>query len=242
MTRASIRSIAASDPDLLEEALAFAGPSEALFAAAPSRDQVWGGRAYAASDLTGTGFAGTAVLGRGIPTAVSYAENTYSVYLISEHGALGGIAVMMAYMALLAVVGVWIFRVHATVQETTAGLAVLAMTGRKPLFERLRYRVPMPRLVEENDHHATFRLVPRHVQTVCHKLIKPPSLAQRQIIGQVGVEFFAVEMDGRRRFFVHHSSVHHIGGGGGGCACLPCSVSQRQTHKQRLTLANVHVD
>jgi hypothetical protein len=128
VTRASVRSIAASDPDLLEEALAFAGPSEALFAAAPSRDQVWGGRAYAASDFTGTGFAGTAVLGRGVPTAVSYAENTYSVYILSEHGALGGIAVLMVYLSLLVVVSAWIFRVHGTVQETQAGLAVLAMT------------------------------------------------------------------------------------------------------------------
>jgi len=128
VTRASIRSIAASDPDLLEEALAFAGPSEALFAAAPSRDQVWGGRAYAASGFTGTGFAGTPVLGRGIPTAVSYAENTYSVYVLSEHGALGGIGILLAYLALLVVVGIWIFRVHETVQDTQLGLAVLAMT------------------------------------------------------------------------------------------------------------------
>jgi hypothetical protein len=128
VTRASVRSIAASDPDLLEEALAFAGPSEALFAAAPSRDQVWGGRAYAASDLTGTGFAGTAVLGRGVPTAVSYAENTFSVYVLSEHGALGGISVLLVYLALLVVVGIWIGRVHLSVQETRAGLAVLAMT------------------------------------------------------------------------------------------------------------------
>jgi hypothetical protein len=128
VTRASIRSIAASDPDLLEEALAYAGPSEALFAAAPSRNQVWGGRAYAASDLTGTGFAGTAVLGRGVPTAVSYAENTYSVYVLSEHGALGGIGVLSVYLTLLVVVAVWVYRVHATVQETRAGLAVLALT------------------------------------------------------------------------------------------------------------------
>jgi hypothetical protein len=128
VTRASIRSIAASHPELLEEALAYAGPSEALFAAAPSRDQVWGGRAYAASDLTGTGFAGTALLGRGVPTAVSFAENTYSVYILSEHGALGGIAVLLLYLALLVVVGVWVFRVHTSVQDTEAGLAVLAMT------------------------------------------------------------------------------------------------------------------
>lgn len=128
VTRASIRSIAASDPELLEEALAFAGPSEALFAAAPSRDQVWGGRAYASSELTGTGFAGTTILGRGVPTAVSYAENTFSVYVLSEHGALGGIGVLLAYMALLVVVGVWIYRVHGTIQDTRLGLAVLAMT------------------------------------------------------------------------------------------------------------------
>ncbi len=128
VTRASVRSLAASDPDLLEEALAFAGPSEALFSAAPSRDQVWGGRAYAASRLTGTGFAGTAVLGRGVPTAVSYAENTFAVYVLSEHGALGGIGVLLTYLALLVVVAVWIYRVHRTIQDTRLGLAVLAMT------------------------------------------------------------------------------------------------------------------
>ena len=128
ITRATVRSMAASDPGLLEEALAFAGPSEALFAAAPSREQVWGGRAYAASGWTGTGFAGTTLLGRGVPTAVSYAENTFSVYVLSEHGALGGLAVLATYLALLAVVGVWVFRVRATVQDTAAGRAVLAMT------------------------------------------------------------------------------------------------------------------
>jgi cell division protein FtsW (lipid II flippase) len=127
ITRATVRSMAASDPDLLEEALAFAAPSEALFAAAPSREQVWGGRAYAASGWTGTGFAGTTLLGRGVPTAVSYAENTFSVYVLSEHGALGGLAVLATYVALLVVVAVWLFRVRATVQETAAGRAVLAM-------------------------------------------------------------------------------------------------------------------
>jgi hypothetical protein len=128
ITRATVRSMAASDPELLEEALAFAGPSEALFAAAPSREQVWGGRAYSASGWTGTGFAGTTLLGRGVPTAVSYAENTFSVYVLSEHGALGGLAVLATYLALLVVVGVWVFRVRATVQDTAAGRAVLAMT------------------------------------------------------------------------------------------------------------------
>ncbi len=128
ITRATVRSIAASDPQLLEDALAFAGPSEALLASAASLEQVWGGRAYAASGWTGTGFAGTLLFGRGIPTAVSYAENTFSVYVLSEHGALGGLAVLLTYLALLAIVGLWIVRVHATVQETPLGLAVLALT------------------------------------------------------------------------------------------------------------------
>jgi hypothetical protein len=128
VTRATVRSMAASDPHLLEEALAFAGPSDALFAAAPSLEQVWGGRAYAASGWTGTGFAGTTPLGRGIPTAVSYAENAFSVYVLSEHGALGGLAVLAVYLALLLVVVVWVAGVHGTIQDTALGLAVLAMT------------------------------------------------------------------------------------------------------------------
>lgn len=128
ITRATVRSIAASDPALLEDALALAGPSDALFAAAPSLEQVWGGRAYAASGWTGTGFAGTTLLGRGIPTAVSFAENTFSVFVLSEHGALGGLAVLLAYLSLLGVAGLWIVRVHATVQDTPLGLAVVALT------------------------------------------------------------------------------------------------------------------
>jgi cell division protein FtsW (lipid II flippase) len=120
--------MAASDPRLLEEALAFAGPSDALFAAAPSLEQVWGGRAYAASGWTGTGFAGTTPLGRGIPTAVSYAENAFSVYVLSEHGALGGLAVLAVYVALLLVVAMWVAGVHGTIQDTALGLAVLAIT------------------------------------------------------------------------------------------------------------------
>jgi hypothetical protein len=128
ITRATVRSMAASDPALLEEAMAFAGPSEALFAAAPSIEQVWGGRAYAASGWTGTGFAGTTPLGRGIPTAVSYAENAFSVYVLAGHGALGGLAVLAVYLALLVVVAAWIGGVHGTIQDSAQGLAVLAMT------------------------------------------------------------------------------------------------------------------
>ena len=134
VTRAAVRSMAASEPALLEEALAFAGPSEALSVAAPSREQVWGGRAYASSGWTGSGFAGTTLLGRGVPTAVSYAENTFAVYVLSEHGALGGLSVLLLYVALLVVVAVWLFRVRHTIQNRPAGQAVLAMTVGGTLF------------------------------------------------------------------------------------------------------------
>ncbi len=128
VTRATVRSVAASHPELVEEALAFAGPSEALFAAAPSLEQVWGGSAYAASGWTGTGLAGMTALGRGVPTVVSYAENTFSVYVLSEHGALGGLLVLLAYLGLLLPVGIWIVRSRGRVGREPAGLAVLAIT------------------------------------------------------------------------------------------------------------------
>ncbi len=127
VTRATVRSIAASEPELLEQALAFAGPSEALSAAAPSLEQVWGGRAYAASGWMGTGFAGTTLLGRGVPTAVSYAENTFSVYVLSEHGALGGVAVLLLYLSLLVTTGVWVFGVRGFIQDSPEGRTVVSI-------------------------------------------------------------------------------------------------------------------
>ena len=128
VTRATVRSLAASEPALVEDALAYSGPSEALFAAAPSLEQVWGGRAYSAAGWTGTGLAGTGALGRGVPTVVSYAENTFAVYVLSEHGALGGLTVLLVYLALLAVVGVWVVRVRGTLEGHPERLAVLALT------------------------------------------------------------------------------------------------------------------
>ena len=128
ITRATVRSVAASDPRLIEEALAYGGPSEALLAAAPSLEQVWGGRAYAASGWTGTGLAGTTAFGRGVPTVVSYAENAFSVYVVSEHGVLGGMVILLLYFALLLVAGGWLWQVRGHVHDSPAGLAVLALT------------------------------------------------------------------------------------------------------------------
>ncbi len=107
--RSVVRGLAAFHPDLLERVLARAGPSPAREEIVPALEQVWGGRAYSASGLAGHGLAGPTVIGRGVPAAVSDAENAFSVYLIAEHGFLGGLAVLAAYivMAIVPLVVLW---------------------------------------------------------------------------------------------------------------------------------------
>jgi cell division protein FtsW (lipid II flippase) len=98
--RSVVRGLAAFHPDLLERVLARAAPSLAREEIVPALEQVWGGRAYAASGLAGHGLAGPTVIGRGVPAAVSDAENAFSVYLVAEHGFLGGLAVLAAYIVM----------------------------------------------------------------------------------------------------------------------------------------------
>lgn len=107
--RSVVRGLAAFHPELLERVLARAGPSPAREEIVPALEQVWGGRAYSASGLAGHGLAGPTVIGRGVPAAVSDAENAFAVYLIAEHGFLGGLAVLAAYivMAIVPLVVLW---------------------------------------------------------------------------------------------------------------------------------------
>lgn len=108
--RAIVRGLAARRPELLEQMLPAAGPSEARDEIVPSLEQAWGGRAYAESGATGAGFARTASFGRGISAATSYAENAFAVYVLSEHGAVGGLAVLATYAALAAIILWWALR------------------------------------------------------------------------------------------------------------------------------------
>lgn len=101
--RSVVRGLASFHPELLEIVLARAAPSPAREELIPAREHIWGGRAYAASGLTGHGLAGPTVIGRGVPEVVSDAENTFSVYVLAEHGLLGGLAVLAAYAALVCV-------------------------------------------------------------------------------------------------------------------------------------------
>ena len=110
VTRAVVRGLAASHPALLERVLVSAAPSPGREEIIRSLEQAWGGRAYAASGLLGEGLAGPTVIGRGVPVPISYAENTFSVYVLSEHGLLGGIAVLLLYVWVLVAVALYAWR------------------------------------------------------------------------------------------------------------------------------------
>ena len=110
VTRAVVRGLAASHPELLERVLVSAAPSPGREEILRSLEQAWGGRAYAASGLLGEGLAGPTVIGRGVPVPISYAENTFSVYVLSEHGLLGGIAVLLLYVWIALAVALYAWR------------------------------------------------------------------------------------------------------------------------------------
>jgi cell division protein FtsW (lipid II flippase) len=109
--RAVVRGLSATHPELLERVLVSAAPSPERDEILRSMEQAWGGRAYAASGMFGEGLAGPTVIGRGVPVPISYAENTFSVYVLSEHGLLGGIAVLLLYVWVALVVVLYTWRV-----------------------------------------------------------------------------------------------------------------------------------
>lgn len=99
-SRALVRGIAAHDPEYLEAMLLTAGPSAAREEIIRSIEQVQGGLAYAVAGWSGEGLVSPAPLGRGVPTAVAYAENTFDVFVVQEHGVLGALAVLILYLSL----------------------------------------------------------------------------------------------------------------------------------------------
>jgi cell division protein FtsW (lipid II flippase) len=111
VTRAVVRGLASTHPELLERVLVSAAPSPGREEILRSLEQAWGGRAYAASGTFGEGLAGPTVIGRGVPVPISYAENTFSVYVLSEHGLLGGIAVLLLYVWIAVAVAIYAWRV-----------------------------------------------------------------------------------------------------------------------------------
>ncbi|HEY7393291.1 MAG TPA: hypothetical protein VH559_00515, partial [Gemmatimonadaceae bacterium] len=100
MDRVAARALATRDSRLAEEVLVSAKPGSARDLLIPSIEQIWGARAYASAGPLGQGLGRAVVGGRGVAEAVSYAENTYSVFLLAEHGAVGGLIVLLLYLLL----------------------------------------------------------------------------------------------------------------------------------------------
>jgi cell division protein FtsW (lipid II flippase) len=119
VVRAVVRGLSATHPELLERVLVSAGPSPARAEILRSMEQAWGGRAYAASGMFGEGLAGPTVIGRGVPVPISYAENTFSVYVLSEHGLLGGIAVLLLYVWVALTIALYAWRVARDAGRST---------------------------------------------------------------------------------------------------------------------------
>jgi hypothetical protein len=103
LTTAETRYAAALHPQALQQHLVAANVDtgrEIL----NTLQQDWGMQYHAALGGTlGRGYFGADFLERGVTTPVALAENSYSVFVLSEHGWLGGIAVLWVFMALVIV-------------------------------------------------------------------------------------------------------------------------------------------
>jgi len=159
LARATVRSIAARDPEALEKAVVASRPSIAREEILRSLEQAWGGRVYAASGLAGVGTAKAPFNNVGIPRSVSYAENAFSAFVMAEHGwfgALGviGVLIMLVISGLLwlaslplaeaddpedrariaLMVGGMLWFVVPTVYVALGNLAVVPLTGQNVPF------------------------------------------------------------------------------------------------------------
>jgi hypothetical protein len=105
MDRVAARSVATTDRALAEQLLISAKPGQARDLLIPSIEQIWGGTTYASAGFWGGGLGQAVVGGRGVAEPVSYAENTFSVFVLAEHGAFGGVLVLALYLLLTIAVG-----------------------------------------------------------------------------------------------------------------------------------------
>lgn len=97
MDRAAARAVATHDRAIAESLVVAAHPGPARDLLIPSIEQIWGAKAYASSGMWGEGLGRAVVGGRGVAEAVAYAENTFAVFILAEHGALGGVLVLALY-------------------------------------------------------------------------------------------------------------------------------------------------
>lgn len=105
LDRVAARSVATANRSVAEDLLLSAKPGAARDLLIPSIEQIWGGATYASAGFWGGGLGQAVVGGRGVAESVSYAENTFSVFILAEHGAFGGLLVLTVYMLLTLAVG-----------------------------------------------------------------------------------------------------------------------------------------
>jgi cell division protein FtsW (lipid II flippase) len=129
MDRAAARSVATRDRELAEALLVAAGPGAARDLLIPSIEQIWGAKAYANSGWFGEGLGRAVVGGRGVAEAVSYAENTFSVFVLAEHGALGGMLVLALYALLLGAIALIVRGNTTDIPSYRASRALFVVAG-----------------------------------------------------------------------------------------------------------------
>lgn len=109
--RLAARSVALHEPNTAMRLAVQAPGGAAQSTLRKAVEQHWGTKAYAkGSGWLGEGLGSAPVGGRGIAAAVSYAENTFAVYVLGEHGLLGGLVVLTAYLLIIGGT-VWYVRV-----------------------------------------------------------------------------------------------------------------------------------
>jgi hypothetical protein len=129
MDRAAARSVATRDRELAEALLVAAGPGPARDLLVPSIEQIWGAKAYANAGWFGEGLGRAVVGGRGVAEAVSYAENTFSVFVLAEHGAIGGMLVLALYALLIGAIAALVIGSTTDIPSYRASRALFVVAG-----------------------------------------------------------------------------------------------------------------
>jgi hypothetical protein len=129
MDRAAARGVVTRDQDLAEALLVSATPGPARDLLVPSIEQVWGARAYSSAGMWGEGLGRAVVGGRGVAETVSYAENTFSVFVLAEHGAAGGALVLTLYLLLTGAVAIFVLGRPADTPSSRASRSLFLVAG-----------------------------------------------------------------------------------------------------------------
>jgi hypothetical protein len=129
LERAAARAVATRDQRAAEELLVAAQPGSGRDLLLPSIEQVWGARAYSAARWVGKGLGAAVVGGGGIAEAVSYAENSFAVYVLHEHGLVGGFVVLLAYFLFAVALLVAVTRGGPTTDSLRASRALVTVAG-----------------------------------------------------------------------------------------------------------------